>query len=115
MDVKLAPWTRHDSPGKVRADYDRDSFVIKYVSFLVHAETTHQLSARCVGVFDTVGSLGLPEELSFGSRKIKTLFGFPDSILGDHIERAYQALALNETRADFVLFALMACHLHVLT
>jgi hypothetical protein len=31
-------------------------------------------------------------------------FGFPDRILGEHIERAYQALALNETRADFVSF-----------
>jgi len=48
-----------------------------------------------------VGSLGLPEELAFGSKRIKTLFGFPDSVLGDHVERAYQALALNETRADF--------------
>lgn len=84
LNAKLAPWTNHDSPGKARADYDGESFAIK-----------------CVGVFDTVGSLGLPEELSFGSKKLKTLFGFPDSTLGDHIERAYQALALNETRADF--------------
>ncbi|KAI0274841.1 hypothetical protein BC834DRAFT_965318 [Gloeopeniophorella convolvens] len=84
LDRKLAPWTSHTSPGKIRADYDGDSFAIK-----------------CVGVFDTVGSLGLPEELALGSKKIKTLFGFPDSILGVHIERAYQALALNETRADF--------------
>ncbi|KAI0304693.1 hypothetical protein BC826DRAFT_977756 [Russula brevipes] len=84
LDAKLARWTRHNSPGKVRADYDGDSFVIK-----------------CIGVFDTVGSLGLPEELAFGSKKIKSLFGFPDSVLGDHVERAYQALALNETRADF--------------
>jgi len=60
---------------------------------------------RCVGVFDTVGALGIPEELAFGSKKIKTLFGFSDSVLGDHIERAYQALALNETRADFVLLS----------
>jgi len=42
-----------------------------------------------------------------GSKKIKTLFGFSDSILGDHVERGYQALALNETRADFVPFALV--------
>jgi uncharacterized protein (DUF2235 family) len=84
LDAKLAAWTKHDSPGKARANYDGDSFAIK-----------------CIGVFDTVGSLGLPEELSFGSKKIRTLFGFPDSILGDHVERAYQALALNETRTDF--------------
>jgi hypothetical protein len=64
---------------------------------------------RCVGVFDTVGALGLPEELALGSKKIQTLFGFPDSMLGDHIERAYQALALNETRADFVCLSLIPC------
>jgi hypothetical protein len=61
-----------------------------------------------------VGALGLPEELSFGSKKIKTLFGFPDSVLGDHVERAYQALALNETRADFVPFFIMPRRLRVL-
>ncbi len=68
----------------------------------VHFENIYNAHIRCVGVFDTVGSLGLPEELAFGSKRIKTLFGFPDSVLGDHVERAYQALALNETRADFV-------------
>lgn len=56
---------------------------------------------RCVGVFDTVGSLGLPEELTL-SKKMTTIFGFPDKKLGEHIENAFQALALNETRADFV-------------
>ncbi len=61
---------------------------------------------RCVGVFDTVGSLGLPEELTLRSSKMKTLFGFPDRLLGEHIERAYQALALDEHRADFVRLSL---------
>lgn len=114
LDAKLAPWTKHDSPGKARADYDGDSFSIKYVTRPVHAETIHRTYARCIGVFDTVGSLGLPEELSF-SKKIRNLFGFPDSVLGDHVERAYQALALNETRADFVPFFLMARRVLVLT
>ncbi|KAK1233033.1 hypothetical protein PQX77_003836 [Marasmius sp. AFHP31] len=58
-------------------------------------------SVKCLGVFDTVGSLGLPEELTIGSSRVKTLFGLPDRILGDHIERAYQALALNEPRKNF--------------
>lgn len=30
------------------------------------------------------------------------MFGFNDSLLGDHIELVYQALALNEMRLDFV-------------
>ncbi|KAI0068241.1 hypothetical protein BV25DRAFT_1793249 [Artomyces pyxidatus] len=84
LDKKLEPWTQRNSPGKIRADSDGDTFSIK-----------------CLGVFDTVGSLGLPEELTLRSKNLRTLFGFPDSVLGTHIERAYQALALNETRADF--------------
>ena len=60
------------------------------------------LPSRVVGVFDTVGSVGMPEELSLSNEKLKNIFGFPDKRLGHHIERAYQALAVNETRADFV-------------
>jgi hypothetical protein len=59
-------------------------------------------ASRCIGVFDTVGSLGLPEELTIGSQKLTKIFGFPDKLLGEHIEHAFHALALNETRADFV-------------
>ena len=81
----------------------------------MHAKAFHLTWVRCIGVFDTVGSLGLPEELTFGSKKIKTLFGFSDSVLGDDVERAYQALALNETRADFVLPSLAACSKLMLT
>lgn len=44
----------------------------------------------------------MPEELTLTSSKIRNIFGFPDRRLGDHVERAYQALALDETRADFV-------------
>lgn len=80
----LTRWTAEDSPGKKRASASPNGFSIK-----------------CVGVFDTVGSVGLPEELTRRSNRIRTLFGFSDNKLGDHIERAYQALALNERRADF--------------
>lgn len=59
-------------------------------------------SSRCIGVFDTVGSLGLPGELTIRSKKINQIFGFSDRLLGEHIENAFHALALNETRADFV-------------
>jgi len=37
-----------------------------------------------------------------GSPKVAQIFGFPDKLLGEHIEYAFHALALNETRADFV-------------
>ncbi|KIM84974.1 hypothetical protein PILCRDRAFT_817818 [Piloderma croceum F 1598] len=84
LDANLAPWTAHDSPGKKRADSDKDTF-----------------SVKCIGVFDTVGNLGLPEELTMGSQKMTKIFGFSDKLLGEHIEYAFHALALNETRADF--------------
>ncbi|KAJ7786267.1 hypothetical protein B0H16DRAFT_25079 [Mycena metata] len=84
LNAELAPWTHHDSPGKRRADSDDHTFSIKFV-----------------GVFETVGSLGLPEELTHRSPHVRNLFGFNDTLLGEHIQRAYQALALNEPRADF--------------
>ncbi|KZT02647.1 uncharacterized protein LAESUDRAFT_729887 [Laetiporus sulphureus 93-53] len=84
VEEKLASWISPDCPGKRRVNLDPNSFSIK-----------------CVGVFDTVGSVGLPEELTRRSQKVTTLFGFHDHTLGDHIERAYQALALDEHREDF--------------
>lgn len=32
LDAKLAPWTQHNSPSKLRVDTDGDGFSIKYVS-----------------------------------------------------------------------------------
>jgi len=61
---------------------------------------TGSFSVKCMGVFDTVGSLGLPEELKF-SKTISTVFGFHNKHFGEHIEKGYQAIALNENRSDF--------------
>ncbi|KAG1801667.1 uncharacterized protein HD556DRAFT_899124 [Suillus plorans] len=84
LDALLSHWTSPDSRGKTRARSDNNTFSIK-----------------CVGVFDTVGSVGLPEELTHKSPSTKSIFGFPNNELGEHIERAYHALAINETRLDF--------------
>ncbi|KAJ6575071.1 hypothetical protein B0H19DRAFT_1127016 [Mycena capillaripes] len=84
LNEQLAPWTSHDSPGKKRADSGDDSFSVKFI-----------------GVYETVGSLGLPEELTHKSPHIRNLFGFNDRVLGEHVQYAYHALALNEPRADF--------------
>ncbi|KAF8807359.1 hypothetical protein BYT27DRAFT_7164861 [Phlegmacium glaucopus] len=84
LEQTLGPWRNSDSRGKQRVKRAGSSFTVK-----------------CVGVWDTVGTFGLPEEISISSKNKGCDFGFPDRILGEHIERAYQALALNETRADF--------------
>lgn len=49
------------------------------------------------GVFETVGSLGLPDKVTLNLKKAREIFGFLVRTLG-HLERA---LALNETRRDF--------------
>ncbi|KAF8632637.1 hypothetical protein AX15_001836 [Amanita polypyramis BW_CC] len=83
LKEKLTPWTDPDSRGRQRADPDGDGFTV-----------------RCICVFDTVSSVGLPEEVSM-TPPIHSLFGLSDKTLGKHIERAYQALALDEDRVDF--------------
>ncbi|EIW64595.1 uncharacterized protein TRAVEDRAFT_111927 [Trametes versicolor FP-101664 SS1] len=84
LNEQLAPWTSPQALGLQRANCRPDGY-----------------SVKVLGVFDTVGSVGMPEELTLHDDKMKTLFGFPDRLLGHHVERAYQALALNEHRADF--------------
>lgn len=54
---------------------------------------------RCVAVFDTVGSLGIPnEQLQWIGRE---LFDFHDTRLGSHIDHAFHALAIDEKRGPF--------------
>ena len=60
---------------------------------------------QAVGVWDTVGSLGIPrlpifERMGLHSRSTKE-FLFYDTKLNDHIVNAFQALALDEHRSAF--------------
>ena len=60
---------------------------------------------KVVGVFDTVGSLGIPrigwlERLHLQTRSTKEYL-FYDTKLNDHIVNAFQALALDEHRSAF--------------
>jgi hypothetical protein len=62
---------------------------------------------RGLGVWDTVGALGLPDEFIIKDPKNK-IFGFNNpGILGSHIQYAFQALALDEHRKDFVSLAMI--------
>lgn len=82
-------------------DIDNDKFSIKCVFIIPVFTKVSSHWRRCLGVWDTVGAIGLPEEIMI-PKKTTSLFGFQDQYLGDHIEHAFQALALNEMRADFV-------------
>ncbi len=57
-----------------------------------------QATIQMVGVWDTVGSLGIPA--IFGGVDEKT-FGFLDTGLHPDVKNAYQCLALDEKRAQF--------------
>ncbi|KAI9601453.1 hypothetical protein H4Q26_001272 [Puccinia striiformis f. sp. tritici PST-130] len=52
---------------------------------------------KCVGVWDTVGALGLP---GFFDNNFN-LLGFKDTKLSHHIMYAFHAMAVHETRKDF--------------
>ncbi|KAL9027664.1 MAG: hypothetical protein Q9196_003852 [Gyalolechia fulgens] len=63
------------------------------------------IKIKVVGVFDTVGSLGIPrigslEKLGLQRRDTREFF-FYDTSLDNCIENAYQALALDENRSAF--------------
>ena len=68
--------------------------------------TETQVTVKAIAVWETVGSLGIPrvpwlEQLGLQSSKMKG-YQFYDTNLGNHIENAFQALALDEKRAAFL-------------
>lgn len=67
--------------------------------------TTTRIPVKAVGVWDTVGSLGIPrvgwlERLGFQSRTMRH-YSFNDTSLNPMIENAFQALSLDEQREPF--------------
>lgn len=55
---------------------------------------------RFIGVYDTVGALGVP--LSLATRVNEPIVGFHDTALSDTVEHAVQALAVDEKRGPYV-------------
>jgi uncharacterized protein (DUF2235 family) len=55
-----------------------------------------QVTIRCIGVWDTVGSLGIPD-----SHFCQKAYSFHDTDLGPGVEFAYHALAIDEQRGPF--------------
>jgi hypothetical protein len=78
----------------------------RYLEELERREfTVRGIPIKAIGVWDTVGSLGVPrvpflENLGLQSRRMRG-FSFWDTQLYEGIENAFQALALDERRAPF--------------
>ena len=61
----------------------------------------HEPRIRFIGVWDTVGALGIPD-LGFGlSRLFNRRWRFHDTTLSSHVDAAFQALAIDERRRPF--------------
>ena len=60
---------------------------------------------KFLGVWDTVGALGIPDELEFTNLLFdrKDRWEFHDTALGENVERARHAMALDEIRASFTV------------
>lgn len=70
----------------------------------VHQQNGALITVKAICVWDTVGSLGIPRIAwldKMGVRPDNEEYKWHDTALSDRIEHAFQALALDETRAPF--------------
>lgn len=58
-----------------------------------------EVPIKCIGVWDTVGALGIPGHLN---ALLAKFYEFQDTDLGVKVENAFHALAIDEHRKDFV-------------
>ncbi|KAF3043274.1 hypothetical protein E8E11_000940 [Didymella keratinophila] len=66
---------------------------------LAISEESRQI--KVIGVWDTVGSLGVPDIAFINNSKRRAKYGFHNVQLSSHVEHAYHALALDERRKAF--------------
>jgi uncharacterized protein (DUF2235 family) len=89
---------------------DMDDFAVVWESFRLRdkpghvdvldhfGERRHPVPIKCIGVWDTVGALGIPGHLD---AVFTSFYEFHDTGLGEHVDNAFHALALDERRIDF--------------
>jgi len=62
---------------------------------------SYEPGIKFIGVWDTVGSLGVPGVHLWLARLLRIDFQFHDTTLSSSVENAYHALAIHEKRSDF--------------
>jgi len=80
-------WDYYTLPAKERATYNLDTIAPK---------RRHPIPISCVGVWDTVGALGIP-----GTKLCSSSYTFHRTSLGSQVRHAFQALAMDERRGNF--------------
>ena len=75
---------------------ERDKEESEFLSNFPDRVPRDRITIKCIGVWDTVGALGIPNS-HFCQRE----YQFHDTTLGPGVEYAFQALAVDEKRAPF--------------
>ena len=70
-------------------------------SVLFRRSYSYEPRIRFIGVWDTVGALGIPVTGLPVARWLNRRWGFHDTDLSSHVDAAYQALAIDEQRGPF--------------
>ena len=83
-------WELYRTPPEERSEEDKAG---------IRAISRYPVPIRCVGVWDTVGALGVP--LGVMSAWNRRKFKFHDTTIGSNIDRAFHALAIDEQRGPF--------------
>lgn len=95
-------WNYYRLTPKQRRD---EAFIKKYkINTRVHRDLNAPFLVKCLAVWDTVGSYGVPAGLGLGGlarRFTSWTRGFHDNMLSRHIEVGLQALAIDEKRRAF--------------
>jgi uncharacterized protein (DUF2235 family) len=73
---------------------ERDRFNDDFERIFTNREKVVEI--QCLGVWDTVGALGIP-----GTQVCSQAYAFHETKLGDHVRHAFQALAIDERRGNF--------------
>ena len=82
---------------------DNDPAILAFregTKFRKRNHPTRDINIKFIGVWDTVGALGLPFHGPL-ARRVNQKYSFHDVTLGENVEFAYQALAIDEWRAPF--------------
>ncbi|MCJ1387339.1 hypothetical protein MMC18_000182 [Xylographa bjoerkii] len=106
QDLQTTPWAKRLPEGA-----QASKFVIKVkgkdMDFMTEsgwswmANSRRDVDVKVVGVWDTVGSLGIPEIQYVPYTQDASAYAFHDASLHKEIKNAFQALALDEMRKPF--------------